>query len=93
MKRSVLTVYRWACCLAVGCTATWCAAAETDLSEVPGVVIDHQPQASGRYVGSPSIAVLPGGDYVASHDQFGPKSTEHQRAITKVFRSADRGRS
>ena len=60
---------------------------------VPGVVIDHIPAASGLYIGSPSIAILPNGDYVASHDHFGPKTTEHQSALTAVFRSADRGRT
>ncbi len=55
------------------------------------MVIDYRPQASGVYLGSPSLAVLPGGDYVASHDFFGPKSTEHQSARSAVFRSADRG--
>lgn len=58
---------------------------------VPGVVIDHSPAASGIYIGSPSIAVLPNGNYVASHDQFGPKTTEHKQARTLVFRSADQG--
>lgn len=62
-----------------------------DFSKVPGVVIDHSPAASGLYIGSPSIAVLPNGDYVASHDFFGPKSTEHERAVSRVFRSSDRG--
>lgn len=60
---------------------------------VPGVVIDHQPASSGQYVGSPSLAVLPDGSYVASHDIFGPKSREHERSITRVFASRDRGRS
>ncbi|MBN1442788.1 MAG: exo-alpha-sialidase [Planctomycetes bacterium] len=64
-----------------------------DLSKVPGVVIDHQPASSGLYIGSPSLAVLPGGRYVASHDLFGPKSVEHERALTRVFESSDRGRS
>lgn len=58
---------------------------------VPGVVIDHSPAASGKYIGSPSLAVLPNGDYVASHDEFGPKSSEHSRAVSHVFRSVDRG--
>lgn len=61
------------------------------LASVPGVVIDHLPAADGRYVGSPGLAVLPNGDYVASHDYFGPKSGEHERALTAVFRSQDRG--
>ncbi len=68
-------------------------AAEPRFDLVPGVVIDHSPASSGLYIGSPSIAVLPGGDYVASHDFFGPKSNEHQSARTAVFRSGDRGRS
>lgn len=60
---------------------------------VPGVVIDHSPAASGIYIGSPSLAVLTNGDYVASHDEFGPKSTEQTLAVSHVFRSADRGQS
>jgi lysophospholipase L1-like esterase len=66
-------------------------AAEPDLTQVPGVVIDHLPAADGRYVGSPGLAVLPNGDYVASHDYFGPRSGEHERALTAVFRSPDQG--
>ena len=58
---------------------------------VPGVVIDHSPAASGLYIGSPGLAVLPNGDYLASHDLFGPKSREHECPTTRVFRSADRG--
>ena len=58
---------------------------------VPGVVIDHSPATSGLYIGSPSLAVLPDGDYVASHDEFGPKSTEHSRAVSHIFQSRDRG--
>ena len=66
---------------------------KADFSKVPGVVIDHSPASSGLYIGSPSLAVLPGGDYVASHDFFGPKSAEFQSAHTAVFRSQDRGQS
>jgi hypothetical protein len=60
---------------------------------VPGGVIEHSPQTSGLYIGSPSLAVLPNGDYVASHDFFGPNSGEHVKARSGVFRSADRGRT
>jgi lysophospholipase L1-like esterase len=67
------------------------AASSPDLARVPGVVIDYQPASGGRYIGSPGLAVLPDGRYVASHDFFGPKSTEHSRARTAVFRSDDRG--
>jgi GH43 family beta-xylosidase len=62
-------------------------------SKVPGVVIDHSPASSRRYIGSPSLAVLPDGGYVASHDFFGPGSSEHELAVSAVFRSEDRGRS
>ena len=60
-------------------------------AQPPGVVIDHQPPSTRQYIGSPSIAILPGGAYVASHDFFGPGSTQSNSAITRVFRSEDRG--
>lgn len=62
-----------------------------DFSQVPGVVITHSPAASGQYIGSPSLAILPNGDYVASHDFFGPKSTEHTSAVSRIFGSSDKG--
>ncbi len=58
---------------------------------VPGVVIDHSPQSSGLYIGSPGLAILPDGTYLASHDFFGPSSNEKECATTVVFRSGDRG--
>jgi hypothetical protein len=57
----------------------------------PGTVIDHSAKASGLYVGSPSIVILPGGKYLASHDFFGPKSGEFEAPTTVVFESGDRG--
>ena len=57
----------------------------------PGVVIHHVPAATKTYVGSPSIAILPDGTYVASHDLFGPGSSEWKGGVTSVFRSTDRG--
>ena len=60
-------------------------------SAPPGVVIDHQPASTGMYIGSPSIAVLPDGAYVCSHDLFGPNSTENSSGVTRVFVSRDRG--
>lgn len=57
----------------------------------PGIIIDFSPAESGRFIGSPSLAVLPNGDYVASHDVFGPGSTEKQAGETRIFRSVDRG--
>lgn len=59
----------------------------------PGVVINYIPSATQIYVGSPGIAILPNGHYLAKHDEFGPKSTENTEAVTAVFRSLDRGRT
>ncbi len=65
------------------------AQASIDLSGVPGVVVNHSPQVTGIYLGSPSLAVLPNGDYLASHDEYGPKATGHAH----IFRSSDRGQT
>jgi hypothetical protein len=76
-----------ACVSLIGRTA----AESPDLAKVPGVVIDHSPQSSGLYIGSPSIAILPNGDYLASHDFFGPESRERECPTAVIFRSVDRG--
>ena len=63
-------------------------------AKVPGVVIKHLPAATECYIGSPSIAMLPGGEYVASHDIFGPKCvSQHAGGPTKVYVSSDKGKS
>jgi len=61
-----------------------------DHSKVPGVVIDHSPASTRRYLGGPGIAVLPNGDYIATHSFFGPGSTQNR---IHVHRSRDRGKS
>ncbi|QDU90944.1 Choline-sulfatase [Pirellulimonas nuda] len=84
-------------CLGVVLLLSACASANAkeparaDFSKAPGVVIDHVPASAGVYIGSPSLVVLPSGEYIASHDEFGPKSSEHSRAVTRIFRSTDRG--
>lgn len=62
-------------------------------AKVPGVVVDYIPASTKIFIGSPSIAILPNGDYVASHDFFGPATTEHKQALSAVFRSSDKGKS
>ncbi len=57
----------------------------------PGIIINHIPKSTGIFIGSPSICMLPNGHYVASHDEFGPKSSEWQSAKTRIFTSADKG--
>lgn len=58
-----------------------------------GIVVSHQISDTGQYIGSPSLAILPDGAYVASHDFFGRGSTEWTAAVTHVYRSEDRGRT
>lgn len=60
-------------------------------STVPGVVIDHSPASAGLYIGSPSLVLLTNGDYLASHDFFGPNSKEFECPRTVVFRSSNAG--
>ena len=62
------------------------------LSKVPGTVIFYSPASSKLFVGSPGIAVLPNGNYVAKNDEFG-FGIEQTRAITRVFGSSDKGKS
>jgi len=61
--------------------------------KVPGVIVDYIPASTSIYIGSPSICILPNGDYVASHDHFGPGSTEYEQALTTVFKSVDKGKT
>lgn len=57
------------------------------------VTVSHYPKSSGIYVGSPSLCILPNGDYIASHDEFGPNSSEAMSAVTNIFRSSDKGKT
>ncbi len=56
----------------------------------PDVVVAFSPAKSKQYVGSPSLAVLPNGEYVASHDFF--RAGDHGDT-TDVYASADRGKT
>ena len=62
-----------------------------ETSTPPGVVVNHICKESGKYIGSPSLCVLPDGSYIASHDEFGPRSSEFRSAQTLIFQSKDRG--
>lgn len=54
----------------------------------PGSVIAHSPAGTRRFLGSPSLAILPDGTYVASHDDFGPGGAKNQ---TWIYQSRDKG--
>ena len=61
--------------------------------DLSGVVVNHSPAESGRYIGSSSLALLPNGEYVASHDFFGPKANHTDHAATLIFVSRDNGQT
>ena len=74
--------------LAPSLAAPALAVAAQPASAPPGVVIDYLPAASHRFIGSPALAILPDGSYVAAHDIFfGATDGNH----TRLFRSTDRG--
>jgi hypothetical protein len=66
-------------------------AAAQDFSQVPGTVIGHRAGSTNQYLSSPSIAILPNGNYVASHDLFGSGFDEETLGLTTVYRSTDKG--
>ena len=68
-----------------------CSAAAQEVLPLPGTVVKHSPASKGKYLGSPSICILPNGRYVASHDYFGPKTKEFETAITDIYVSDDKG--
>ena len=69
-----------------------------NFSLVPGEVIDYVEApdfwdvlfGNEVYISSPSITIMPNGDYIASHDFFDNGSNENQ---TRVFRSTNKGQS
>lgn len=59
-------------------------------AEPPGVVVDTSPDFQKIYVGCPSIAILPDGNYIASHSWFGPGTNNDS---SEVLGSTDRGKT
>ncbi|RLD11476.1 MAG: exo-alpha-sialidase [Chlamydiae bacterium] len=62
------------------------------MKKPPGIIITHSPAKSGKYIGSPSITVLPDGTYIASHDFFGPETPYTTNAESVIFSSNDKGK-
>lgn len=62
-----------------------------ELEKAPGILINNYQSNSKIFVGSPSICILDNGYYLASHDEFGPTTSEYRSAQTYVFLSKDKG--
>ena len=61
--------------------------------ETPGVVRCHSPASPREYIGSPSLASLPKSEYVASHNHFGPGSSDVGRRCSHRWIAVRRGRN
>jgi hypothetical protein len=64
--------------------------------EGPGQAIAHVSASERVYIGSPSIAIMPNGNYFAAHDFFGPGAgarDENGLPKTRIYRSMNRGKT
>jgi hypothetical protein len=57
----------------------------------PGVVISHNPSYTKVYLASPSICVLPNGDYLVAYEDAGTGTTEFPSGTTWIYSSSDKG--
>lgn len=85
-RRSILLLLAVTAIVAAGNAES---SAQEERAPPPGVVIDRSPDFARIHVGSPSMEILPGGTFVASHDWFG--SAYGNKKVTAVFESKDRG--
>lgn len=59
------------------------------VEKVLGIVTEHLSKDSKKYIGSPSIVILNSGEYIVSHDIYGPNSNEFINPITQIFKSSE----
>ncbi|MGC4232156.1 MAG: sialidase family protein [Niabella sp.] len=59
--------------------------------KVPGVPIVHASKSLGVYVGTPSIAIMANGDYIAAHDIYG--DPVKPKRMVRVYLSTDKGKT
>ncbi len=58
----------------------------------PGTVIANSKKSTRIFVGSPSIVIMPNGDYIVSHDESGPNTLGYPNR-TIVRKSTDKGKT
>ena len=61
--------------------------------KVPGVVVEHSRADSKIFLGSPSIVILPTGEYIASLDYFGSGKSSLNGNYTMIKTSIDEGKT
>jgi hypothetical protein len=81
-----MTKWIWVCLLSVFSIGTSIAQIVPD--SPPGRIIAYSAASTQVFLGSPSLAVLPDGSYLVSHDTFGPGAKEDQ---VSLFASHDKG--
>lgn len=65
---------------------------DQSLNLVPGSIVNHKPASSGVFLGAPSIAKLPNGDFVVSNNFTSIEEGDHGKVHkTAVFKSSDKG--
>ena len=83
----------YGCCFAILLTFLGAEEIRGQDFQVPGTVIAHSPAPLAEFIGSPAIAVLENGDYLAAHDLFGSNSLYRISGRTRIYRSSDKGQS
>ena len=79
---------RWILVFLLSALAVGVSVAQVAPESPPGRIIAHSAASTQIFLGSPSLAVLPDGTYIVSHDTFGPGSKEDQ---VSLFASRDKG--
>ena len=56
-------------------------------------IIKYTPSDTQKYIGTPSLIILPNGEYIASHDLFGPGANQYKSPKTYIYSSKNKGKS
>ncbi len=60
---------------------------------LPGIPLAYSPPSQGLYLGSPMLIRCGDGSLLASHDYYGPASTQNTAGQTLLYRSTDEGQA
>ncbi len=99
MKSLAKEIFRAGCWAMICLMTALPPVAAQSMEAVPGVVVGYEPSPSlwdrlfgnARYTASPSIVVLPNGDYLIGHNIFGSGSGADVSGETRLYLSSDQG--